>query len=541
MEKEKTGKRLLQLWSKLGTGQKVSMGLSFGLVIIGTILLLVWAGRPRQQMLMSGIDAETMAEVTSALAEKAITYEIDESGTALYVSADNIHEARMHLASSGLPQSGGVGFEIFDRNNFGISSEVQRINYLRAVQGELARTITELDSVRNARVMIVIPENRLLADGENIQATASVFVETRPGALSREAVNSIRFLVANAVEGLDITNVAVVDNAGNVLSEKLDDDESLGTAPSKLKFKQSVEDYLAGKVETMLNRVLGPGRVIVRVSADIEQDSQTYREERYDPDGQVVRNQTTTEDKTVTTKTVDSQPVGAESNLAEEEEQASQTADVTSDEKINKTITYEINSTVTERVTEPGTIKRLTAAVFLDTPVTEVEGEAQPAPRSMEDLEQIRMIVANALGIVASGDELKSLVTIEELPFAAPPQIQPASIFDIPENIHFWMDLLRNGFALIIALVMFAVFFRMIKHQRSNIADLEIVDADTRKSLPAGTARPGGVVSGGGALEGGSKQQPTPEMLNELIREKPENVSIALKNWVSSPSKPSRK
>ena len=158
----------------------------------------------------------------AALDDAKVSYRV--SGGSIYVPADKIYTMRMQLAGKGIPQGDGVGFEIFDKPNFGISDFVQRANYLRAVQGELARTISQIDEVEAARVMIVVPENRLLLDKDKYP-TASVFVRVRGNTqLQPQSINSIRFLVANSVEGLKPNHVTVVDNLGNVLSENSDDD-----------------------------------------------------------------------------------------------------------------------------------------------------------------------------------------------------------------------------------------------------------------------------------------------------------------------------
>ena len=175
------------------------------------------------------------------------------------VPQDKVYTMRMQLASKGIPQGDGVGFEIFDKPNFGISDFVQRANYLRALQGELARTIGQLDEVKAARVMIVLPENRLLLDKDK-HPTASVFVRVRGASpLGPQTINSIRFLVANSVEGLKPNHVAVIDNLGN--TEEISDNDSMaGVSSSQLGARRALEQYLSKKAQDMLETVLGPGQ-----------------------------------------------------------------------------------------------------------------------------------------------------------------------------------------------------------------------------------------------------------------------------------------
>jgi flagellar M-ring protein FliF len=178
------------------------------------------------------------------------------------------------------------------------------------MQGELARTISQIDEVQSARVMIVLPENRLLLD-KNTYPTASVFVHVRGNSqLQPQSINSIRFLVANSVEGLKPNHVSVVDNLGNVLSENTDDDSLTGLTSTQLAARRNLEQYLAKKAQDMLDKVLGPGQAIVRISADINYDTLTRTDEKFDPDGQVVRTQTKNDQNTDSSTTTSSSPVG---------------------------------------------------------------------------------------------------------------------------------------------------------------------------------------------------------------------------------------
>ncbi|MBI5800746.1 MAG: flagellar M-ring protein FliF, partial [Verrucomicrobia bacterium] len=217
------GDQLGGIWKQLGVNQRVSLVLATLIVVGGLAGMMLWSSRVNYALLYGRLDDAEAAKVIVVLNESKTPYRTGANGSIL-VPADKVHTLRMQLASRGIPRGEGVGFEIFDKPNFGISDFVQRANYSRAVQGELARTISQLDEIEGARVMIVMPENRLLTDNTR-RATASVFVKLKPHAqLPASAVNSIRFLVANAVEGLQANFVSVVDNHGNVLSENNEND-----------------------------------------------------------------------------------------------------------------------------------------------------------------------------------------------------------------------------------------------------------------------------------------------------------------------------
>jgi len=306
--------QLRQLWSQLGLNQRVTVAVAGAAVLAGMVGLVAWSQRPQMQLLYGRLSTKEIASVVSSVQELGVRHELGANGTAVYVPADQVHKIRLALASKGIPSGEGVGFEIFDRANFGVSDFIQRTNYSRALQGELSRTISQLQGVRSARVLVVMPENRLLFTDTRSKPTASVFVE---GSINQEQVNSIRFLVANSVEGLKTEDVAVVDNRGQVLTEGLKDDPSLGAASAQMRLRRSVEDYFANKVETMLAKVLGPQKAVVRVSAELDSEATTRTEEKFDPEGQVVKTETTTDDTTTTNESeAGAQPVGATANLA---------------------------------------------------------------------------------------------------------------------------------------------------------------------------------------------------------------------------------
>src|SRR4051812_19443952 len=364
---KKFASSLLTLWSQLGLNQRVSLAVAAVAVIGGMIAVVLWSRRPDFQLLYARMGDKDSAAVISYLQAQNIPHQITGGGSNVSVPADRVYKIRMDLASKGLPSGDGVGFEIFDKGQFGLSDFVQRTNYLRALQGELARTITQLQGVRGARVMIVQPENRLLLTEQGVKSTASVFIDVGGGRLEIDQVNAIRHLVANAVQGLAPDQVAVVDNRGRTLSEDLKQDPTLGNASSQMRYRQQVEDYFAKKVETMLAAVIGPGNAVVRVSAEIETDATTLSTERWDPEGQVVRSQTQTEDTTNSSESrAAGGATGVSANVPEKSAGAPDAARPvsTSDQtRKNRTTTYEIGRTTTNVTRNPGTVKNITAAV----------------------------------------------------------------------------------------------------------------------------------------------------------------------------------
>ena len=522
-----------KFWSELGLPQRITIAAAGAGVLLGVGGMLYWAQKPDMKLLYGKLGEKEAAEVVQALEEQNIPFQIGSGGSSIYVPSKDVYRVRMDLASKGLPNTGGVGFEIFDRSNFGISDFVQRTNYTRALQGELAQTIEQMQGVKKARVMVVLPESRLLVRTTDSRPTASVFVDTGSAKLDSAAVNSIRSLVANSVEGLKLDDVAVVDNAGNVLSEDLKSDPQLGSASSIVKYRQQTEDYLAGKVETMLAKVLGPGNSVVRVSATINTDAATIAEEKFDPEGQVPRQETTVEDSTSTSEKAAKEPPGAgvaanvPQDLANEDQQANKSSSTI---RSSRTQSYEINKTMTNIVKNPGSITRITAAVFLATKPAE-SGEA--LPRTPEQINALRSMVINALGIaVPKGEDASNYVSIQEVDFPSTVS-QPTAV---TEQIGGYMELVRPIAALVIAAIVFAIFFIMLRRAKPEEISFELVDETPENEVAKAALRSGSEEDPASFLPAAKSLKVSPELLNTLIRQKPENVGATLREWLTTKS-----
>jgi flagellar M-ring protein FliF len=505
---KKLAQQLLAIWRTLGLNQRIIIGLAAAAVIAGMVGLATWSHRPQMQLLYGRLSDKDVSEISQLLTEQSISFEVGTGGSSIYVPSDQVAKIRMDLASKGVPEGDGVGFEIFDRSNFGISDFVQRTNYTRAMQGELARTISQLHGVRSARVMIVTPDNRLLFNDSKVKPTASVFVDAGMGALSQEAVNSIRFLVANAVEGLQVDDVAVVDSSGTVLTESMKEDGAYGAASGEMKLKKNVEDYLSNKVETMLDKVLGPGNAVVRVSAELESDATTKTSETFDPDGQVLRTETTTEDTTNTTEgdggaSGGAQTVGAGSNSTSAAPPTTDTAKAGGKASLQSrkehSDNYEINKTTVSATRTPGSVTSLSAAVFV---------AAGAQPRSPQEIESLRQMVVNALGVKGDNGATK-VVTLEETSF----QAQPLPKTNVSDVIYSNSDLLRNAIAIVVAIVVLLIFMGMLKKSKPDAIPIELLKPEAgNHATPALSA----------------------DMLNDLIRQKPANVGAALRGWMAA-------
>jgi flagellar M-ring protein FliF len=363
-------KQLAGIWKELGLNQKVTVMAAAFAVFGGLIAVLVWGGRTDYSLLYGNLDTAEAGRVTQALDSSSVQYKISQGGGAIYVPSSQVHQMRMQLATQGIPKGEGIGYELLDKNTLGMSDFMQHANYNRAVQGELARTISKFNGIDSARVMIVSPENRLLIDPGR-HPTASVFLTMRR--MSRpasEAVSAIQMLVANSIEGLSVNHVSVVDNTGNVLSVHDEDGSLIAVTSSRLRARQEVENYLAKKVETMLEKVVGTGNVVARVSADINTDSETITQEVYDPLNKVIKTENSTIERTSEPATNPGGPAGITPNIATGGANTQIAAGATNQVDFLKqdTVTeYAVSKSMTNKVVLPGHIKELNAAIFVNT------------------------------------------------------------------------------------------------------------------------------------------------------------------------------
>lgn len=523
MEKIKhLGAHLLAMWGQLGLNQRVSVLMAGTVVLIGLGTLGLWSRKVEYGLLYGRMEPSEAGRVTAALDELKVPYTLSQDGGSIRVPSDKVHFARLQLATKGIPRGEGVGFEIFDKANFGISDLVQRANYVRAIQGELARTIGQMDGVESARVMIVVPENRLLVEAKK-HPTASVFVRTRGmAAMTAPSVNAIRFLVANAVEGLTANHVAVVDHRGTVLSEAGESD-SLGSLTStQLAARKSVEEYLARKAEGMLEAVLGPGQAVVRVAAEINFESINRTEEKFDPDGQVERSTTINDENLDTVNNQAATPGGAPGITSNSGDTNNASNAALSNSKTRKTVTnkqYEINKSVSNILQGAGGVTRVSAAVFIASRHEGTGTNRVAVTRKPEELQSLKRIVQSALGIrTDAGATRQDEITLEEMVFNDQQATEISENMDRQEKKQFWWETGTRIAYPVLALVAIMVFVNLFKKTP--------LESFAAPGAPAGEAKRNG------RIESVDSTAITPDVLNRLIRENPENMTEALRTWM---------
>jgi flagellar M-ring protein FliF len=532
----KLGKQLVEIWGQLGASQRVTVLAATFVLVAGLVATALWSSHADYGLLYGGLSDAESAKVVAALDDAKVPYKVG-SGGAITVPADKVYSMRMQLASKGIPQGDGVGFEIFDKPNFGVSDFVQRANYLRALQGELARTIGQLDEVASARVMIVLPENRLLLDKDKFP-TASVFVKVHgTSPLAPQTINSIRFLVANSVEGLKPNHVAVVDNLGNT-EEIADNDSMAGMSSTQLTARRSLEQYLAKKAQDVLETVLGPGQAIVRVSADVNYDTITKTEEKFDPDGQVIRTQTKNDEQNDTATAQNTTPTGISGNTVTETNGASGAAapvNSSKNHKITSTVEYEIGKITSATTQSAGGIKRLSAAVTVAQQMEGTGADRKPVVRSPEEIDKLKRIVSSALGAdLTRGDTIE----LAELPFNDQFATDMNQQLDQQVKHDLWWNLARNSIYPALGVVALLILLRTFK--QTPVQEIPIGVPVGRLGHNRANGNGNGTSTGNGHgprfPDYSFEPQPgvvTVDVLNRLIKDNPNNMTQAIREWMN--------
>jgi len=417
--------QLKTLLKNLTPAKKIALFTLVTGTAISLIFLVTWAGKPDFQLLYSNLASEDAGAILAQLKDKKIPYQISSNGSSILIPSERIYETRLELASQGIPQGSGVGFEIFDNTKLGMTEFVQNVNYQRAIQGELSRTINGFSEIESSRVHIVMPSKSLFIEEEE-PATASVVLKVRSGRrLNEEKIQGIVHLVSSSVSGLSPENVTIVDNYGKMLAGFKSSSPIGKTNSDQLDFQQKIEKTLEDRVTTMLETALGPNKAVARVSCLLDFTRLETTEEKYQPENQVIRSEQVLNETSTAQITVPIGVPGVVSNLAENQTPTTDTNDTTEKtkpptfQKQDRTVNYEIGKVISHTVEPVGTIKRLSVAVTVDgTYKSEKAGRGQEElkylPRTQGEMKQFEDIVKRAVNFdAARGDEIK----VANIPF----------------------------------------------------------------------------------------------------------------------------
>lgn len=486
---------LQQVWKGMGLIQRVIL-LAVLLACISAVALLVgWAKQPEMALLYSDLEPDEAAKIVESVSDEGVEYELRRGGTSVYVPRRDVYSLRLKLASAGLPQGSHAGYQILDREKIGASPFAQRVNYNRAIEGELAKTIELMDGVSSARVHVVRPEAPVFA-GEQRQPSATVALRLNPGRrLSSANVAAVVHMVAGSVEGLVPSKVVVVDAAGNLLTNENDSELARG-ANTLLDYKSQVEQYLSGKAEEMLTAVLGPNRASVRVSASINTRSVDETVESYDPEAKVLAKESI--ETTQSTPSADGEGAGGASSKEE-----------------NIISEFKVGRTVRQQREMPGKIESLSVAAFVDLsgpePQEGEEGAAATAGPaiSVEDAEEI---IRNALGLDAEAS-----VKVVNMPFHTPQQADMAPPEPEDGMLSLILEIARRsslGILVIGALIALKMF--------------------TGKSKPATAALEGAGEQNYLPAEGEDDSEQLRRRITRALQDNPEEVKRLFLSWVKT-------
>ena len=366
-------------------------------------------------VLYTDLEMEDAKQIVQHLETANIKYRLTKNGTEILLPEDDVNKMRIDTADLAMASKGSnVGYEIFDNTDaLGSTNFVQNVNLIRALEGELARTIRSVDHIKSARVHLVLPKREMFSREEQMP-TASVVIKTDGGKLSLESIHSIQQLIAAAVPKLDVKNVSIVDSAGNLLTNNFEDEEAVTVANNEaLRLEQ--ERKMSLQVQNLLEKSVGEGKVRAQVNLDMDFDQIVTNEEIYDPDSQVVRSQATVTDNS-TTDNVE-QPVSVAQNIPNGDMVAAGTGSVSRKSRTEETVNYEISKVVRNKVKNSGTIKRLGVAVIVDGIYERnAEGKVVYRDRTPEEMEQIRSLVKSAVGFDA---ERGDMVEVANMKFAS--------------------------------------------------------------------------------------------------------------------------
>ncbi len=515
-------KSLLNLVQEWPLSKKISTAAVLLISVVLFAFLIIQARSADQQLLYANLALSDASSVTTWLKNQKIDYSLKNGGKDIWVPADRIYQTRLDLAANGLPSGGDVGFEVFDKQNFALTDYVQKVNYTRALQGELARTISSLAPVESTRVHLALPEKRLFKNQQK-DGTASVIVTLVPGqSLNETQVDGIIHLVAGSVTELEPDNVKIIDASGVVLEGKKKSSQDEILSADMLAFQQEVEHRMELRAQDLLDKTMGVDNAMVRVSATLDFAKVEKTQEFFDGDDPVIRSEQISQEKSGET-TAAGVP-GVQSNLQGNTAGQNQGTAAIPTNKNNRTTNYEISKTISKTVNPVGNITALSVSVLVaDKVKLDASGKVEgTTPRTAEELKSIEDMVASAIGLVAQRGDV---INVLSMPFVAP-QEQIADNERAPANLLYqYMPVIKY---ILIGLGMVLVYFLLVrpilKNMKSEVQQhnktVEQLEREQRMLLAQEPVEP---------------PLPVDDAITALRREVHQNqvpTAFILKNWI---------
>ncbi|RMF83266.1 MAG: flagellar M-ring protein FliF [Nitrospirae bacterium] len=529
--------RTLGTWIReMPPGRRLALGVTAAVTLAALLAVAYWGRQPQYQLLYANLEPKAASAVLDELRSEKVPYRLGAGGRAIFVPAERVYDLRLRLAGKGLPETGSEGLELFDRNALGTTRFMQEVNYQRALQAELVRSISQIRGVRGARIHIVPPKESLFVEDRE-QARASVILDVDPGErLGRGQVKAIAHLVAGAVKGLDPARVAIVDSNGAVLQSGEEEAAAEGISGDELARQLALERERKERIEAILGRVVGRDHVIARVTAYLDFQRTESTAELYDPDATAVRSQHTHARASTVKQAQPGGVAGVDANLPGRA-QPTATPKEAGDTDRDETVNYEVSKTVTRTVAPVGTIKRLSVAVLVDGTYKEVKGEdgkvrREFVPRTPEEIARFTALVKSAVGFDADrGDQ----VEVVSMPFAADTEPAP------PPAAAGWQQYLplilaagRYGAVALFFLLFFLFFVRPLmgqireaQEQQRRALELEAARAE-QLALEGPDGQPR-LLAGGAAAE---EELPPEQRVSRVLQEDTSRGVQVMRSWL---------
>lgn len=499
-----------QLLAPLSIGQKIRLAAITAIAIVGMFFLLVWANQPEYGLLYSNLEPGDAAQIIDDLKGNNMPYKLRDGGTTVLIPSKDIYEMRIKYAGQNLISSGAVGYELFDKNNLGLTEFMQKVNLKRALEGELSKSINQIDAIQQSRVHLVMPEKTLFED-QDTKASASVIVKLKGnGILDRRQIMGITHMIAASVEGLSVEDVTILDSYGKMLTSISSGGEEFGFSNSQLEVKQKIENYLAMKAQTMLDAVLGRDNAIVRVSVALNFDRVTRTTEQYDPDNTAILSEQRDEERTAREDTTFSQSESTVTN-------------------------YEINKIVEQFVGSVGDIERISVAVFVN---GILQDDETYTPRTQDEIDKITEIVKGAVGFNSSRNDE---IVVQQLTFDRTLSNREKKVFETIEQKEFKTDMIRIGLITAGALFVFFILRSMLKKVnfdefiKSQNLQLESPVAGSDQMLSEGTEEIYSEKLSQEAKQRLAAQEKVTTEVTEYIEMDAERAAQILRYWLLEP------
>jgi flagellar M-ring protein FliF len=434
-------------------------------VVAFFVYLTARMSTPPMALLYGELQAADSSRIVAQLETSGVAYELRAGGAQVYVPSDVVDRVRLQMAAEGLPSGGSVGYEIFDQSEtLGTTRFVNDINQLRALEGELARTISSLQRIDAARVHLVLPRREPFSRRTQ-EPSAAVVLRLRGGSLEAQQVAAVRHLVAAAVPGLETTHISIVDQRGNLLARSGGDAAEFALQNAE-EMRVRYENRLRETVETLVERIVGPGKVRAEVSAEMDFDRIERNTEDFDPEGQVVRSTNTVEESEASTEGGDAS-VSVANNLPGADPALGDGGAQSQSSRTEETVNYEISRTVESHVVEGGNIERLSVAVLVDGNYTATDGgEPTYEPRGQEELDQIDRLVKSAIGFDEARKDTVEVVNLQFATAEIPDDLGEAPFLGLTKN-----DLMRLAEMLVLAVVGVLVVLLVVRPLLSRALD----------------------------------------------------------------------